>query len=150
MRQTHSSTCPVAGHRSASRTDRARTYNTDPGAQITDLLGARIITYLPEAVDRVCEIVRREFDVVREADKGEETRQRGLFGYASRHFEVRLDPQRRGLTEYRKFGAETFEIQVRTAVQHAWAEFEHDLRCKGDIPPERRAEVDRRFSSPLP
>lgn len=117
----------------------------DPAAEIMDALAARVITYLPEAVDRVCDIVRREFDVVHEIDKGAQTRERGLFGYASRHFEVRLDAHRRRLVEHRKFGDEIFEIQVRTAVQHAWAEFEHDLRYKGEIPAEWRAEVDRRF-----
>ena len=117
----------------------------DPSAEITDTLAARVITYLPEAVDRVCEIVRREFDVVHETDKGAETRARGLFGYSSRHFEVRLGQHRRGLVEYRTFGGQMFEIQVRTAVQHAWAEFEHDLRYKGEIPAGREAEVNRRF-----
>lgn len=118
---------------------------TDPLNQITDLIGARVITYIPESVNRVCAIIKAEFNVVEEFDKGAEVRARGLFGYASKHFLVRLGSQRSGLPEYSVIGDRVFEIQVRTAVQHAWAEFEHDVRYKMDIPPDREPEFDRRF-----
>lgn len=117
----------------------------DPLNEITDLIGARVITYIPESVNRVCEIIKTEFNVVEELDKGAEIRARGLFGYASKHFLVRLSPQRCMLPEYSAVGDRVFEVQVRTAVQHAWAEFEHDVRYKVDIPPERKPEFDRRF-----
>ena len=58
---------------------------------------------------------------------------------------VRLDAARSELPEYDVLRGLTMEIQVRTAVQHAWAEVEHDIRYKLDIPPERRPEFDRRF-----
>ena len=34
-------------------------------------------------------------------------------------------------------------IQLRTVLQHAWAEFEHDIRYKGTIPPEQVPDLDR-------
>ena len=37
-------------------------------------------------------------------------------------------------------------IQVRTVLQHAWAEFEHDIRYKGSIPDEDAPDLDRRFT----
>jgi hypothetical protein len=37
-------------------------------------------------------------------------------------------------------------IQVRTVLQHAWAEFEHDIRYKGSIPAEHVPDLDRRFT----
>ena len=37
-------------------------------------------------------------------------------------------------------------IQVRTVLQHAWAEFEHDIRYKGTIPEEHAPDLDRRFT----
>jgi putative GTP pyrophosphokinase len=119
---------------------------SDPLVEITDLIGARVITYLPESVDRTCEILRTELSVEEDVDKGERTRQRGGFGYASRHFLVRLDQGRAGSREYRSIGEKVFEVQVRTAAQHAWAEFEHDVRYKVAIPVDRKPEFDRRFT----
>ena len=93
-----------------------------------------MITYLPESVDLTCAILRREFEVSDESDKGQITKEKGLFGYASRHLNVRLKADRVALSEYQVLAGKTFEIQVRTAAQHAWAEFEHDVRYKVAIP----------------
>ena len=35
---------------------------------------------------------------------------------------------------------------MRTVLQHAWAEFEHDIRYKGTIPDEHARDLDRRFT----
>jgi hypothetical protein len=35
---------------------------------------------------------------------------------------------------------------VRTVLQHAWAEFEHDIRYKGTVPEEHARDFDRRFT----
>jgi ppGpp synthetase/RelA/SpoT-type nucleotidyltranferase len=37
-------------------------------------------------------------------------------------------------------------VQIRTVLQHAWAEFEHDIRYKGTIPDEHAPDLDRRFT----
>jgi putative GTP pyrophosphokinase len=37
-------------------------------------------------------------------------------------------------------------VQLRTVLQHAWAEFEHDIRYKGTIPPEHVPDLERRFT----
>jgi ppGpp synthetase/RelA/SpoT-type nucleotidyltranferase len=125
--------------------DSARPKYDDPLRQITDLVAARVITYLAEAVDRVCEVIEREFEIVEHTDMGADVKAQGGFGYASRHFLVRLNEARSELDEYEVLRGLTMEIQVRTAVQHAWAEVEHDMRYKVAIPFERRAEFDRRF-----
>lgn len=117
----------------------------DPLTQITDLAAARVITYLPEAVERTCRIISNELTVVEDVDKGERTRQRGDYGYASRHMLVKLDRTRARSREYAMLAKQTFEIQVRTAAQHAWAEFEHDVRYKVAIPENRQPEINRRF-----
>ncbi|MFK4083530.1 GTP pyrophosphokinase family protein [Kribbella sp. NPDC020789] len=116
-----------------------------PLEQITDLVAARVITFLVEAVERVCEVIEEEFEIVEHTDMGAHTRAQGVFGYASKHYLVRLNAHRRELPEYAVLKNLTMEIQVRTAVQHAWAEFEHDIRYKLDIPPDRKPEFDRRF-----
>ena len=38
------------------------------------------------------------------------------------------------------------QVQIRTVLQHAWAEFEHDIRYKGTIPDEHVPDLDRRFT----
>ena len=38
------------------------------------------------------------------------------------------------------------QVQLRTVLQHAWAEFEHDIRYKGEVPAEHINEFDRRFT----
>ena len=37
-------------------------------------------------------------------------------------------------------------VQIRTVLQHAWAEFEHDIRYKGVVPDEHAFDLDRRFT----
>jgi putative GTP pyrophosphokinase len=37
-------------------------------------------------------------------------------------------------------------VQIRTVLQHAWAEFEHDIRYKGTVPEEHAHDLDRRFT----
>lgn len=118
----------------------------DPLLEIKDQIGVRIITFLPEAVLAGCDIVRANFDVLEEIDKGRETARRGTFGYASKHFVARLGSARRVMPEYSSVGESEFEIQVRTTLQHAWAEFEHDVRYKVEIPLDKRPEFDRRFA----
>jgi putative GTP pyrophosphokinase len=43
--------------------DPARPKYDDPLNQITDLVAARVITFLVEAVDRVCEVIEAEFEI---------------------------------------------------------------------------------------
>ncbi|MFC0628194.1 GTP pyrophosphokinase [Kribbella deserti] len=139
---------PESFYEKASRPhpdDPTRLKYDDPLQQITDLVAARVITFLVEAVDRVCEVIESEFEIVEHTDMGAHTRAQGVFGYASKHYLVRLNAHRSDLPEYSVLKNLTMEIQVRTAVQHAWAEFEHDIRYKLDIPPERKPEFDRRF-----
>ncbi len=47
------------------------------------------------------------------------------------------------LPEYQKFKDKKFEIQIRTILQHAWAEIEHDRDYKftGELP----INIKRRF-----
>ena len=53
------------------------------------------------------------------------------FGYKSVHFIVKLNEAREKLIEYSRFKEIKFEIQIRSILQHAWAEIEHDLGYKG-------------------
>ncbi len=99
----------------------------DPWNDIHDLVGARITVYHSTVIPQVAEVLGKSFTVLRSVDKAAETRISGGFGYGSHHLVVQVGPQAEDLQAYAGL---TFEIQIRTVLQHAWAEFEHDIRYK--------------------
>ena len=105
----------------------------DPLTQITDQLGVRVITYLRDDVDAVASLLGEQWAVLDDRDMGQETADDGRWGYASRHLVLQV-PGR------------VLSVQVRTVLQHAWAEFEHDIRYKGTVPDEQAADLNRRFA----
>lgn len=112
---------------------------------ITDLAGVRVITYFEDDVDRVADVIEREFDV----DAANSIDKRAnldpdRFGYASLHFVCRLSPARAKLAEHAAFSGLACEIQVRSILQHAWAEIEHDLGYKSTTAVPRH--LRRKFS----
>lgn len=102
---------------------------------ITDLVGLRIVTFYTDDVDKVAAIVSQLFNV----DWGNSVDKRKLheltsFGYNSLHYICTL-----------KEGSIPFEIQIRTALQHAWSAIEHDIGYKGAVklPPQFRRQFSR-------
>jgi putative GTP pyrophosphokinase len=116
----------------------------DPLQDITDLAGARVIVFLLSEVEQVNRLIEREFRVI------EKENIEGLFeservGYQSVHFLVAFSDKRHNLPEYQRFAGYVTEIQVRTVLQHAWAEIEHGIQYKsGSSIPEA---ISRRFLS---
>lgn len=94
-----------------------------------DLLGIRVITFHSSEIPQLTEALSDEFQIVSIIDKAAENARAGRFGYASQHLIVQ-DPVAD------EHGPALLEIQLRTVLQHAWAEFEHDIRYKN------RQEVD--------
>ena len=119
---------------------------TNPLDEVTDLAGIRVITYYLEDVDRVAEVIRRQFTVDEElsVDKRAEL-DPDRFGYVSSHFIVTLSESRSGLLEWAGLEDLKAEIQVRTATQHAWAAVEHKLHYKNREETAPRA-MQRRMS----
>jgi len=114
--------------------------------QITDLVGIRIITYFEDEIDAIANIIEQEFEL----DEQNSVDKRSLhdpdrFGYMSLHYVVGLPEKRRELTEYARFQDCKVEIQVRSILQHTWAEIEHDLgyKTKQAIPKEIRRSFSR-------
>jgi len=118
----------------------------DPLHTITDQLGVRVITYVLSDVDAVAELLADQVVVKDDRDMGQETASQGRFGYASRHLVVALDADREGQPAYQPLRGRVAAVQIRTVLQHAWAEFEHDIRYKGTVPEEHVREFDRRFT----
>lgn len=122
----------------AAKADRSvdgRRLYTDPLTQITDLVGLRIITYLRDDVVAVASLLADELQLLDDRDMGQETASEGRWGYASRHLLVAIEGEQQPAS-----------VQARTVLQHAWAEFEHDIRYKGSIPEEYAPDLDRRFT----
>lgn len=101
-----------------------------PLSQITDLAGGRVITFFLDTVGDVESLVEDQFQVLEKSDKGALLQAEDRFGYQSIHYLLKLKDTRTGLPEYRKFIDVIFEVQVRTILQHVWAEIEHDIQYK--------------------
>ena len=115
-------------------------------AEITDLCGIRIITYFSDDVDKIAELISQEFevDVENTIDK-RKSEDPTKFGYVSLHYVVGLREENTSPTLYGRFKNIKLEIQIRTVMQHAWAEIEHDLgyKSKEDIPDQYRRQFSR-------
>ncbi len=125
---------------------RAGKFYKDPLTEITDLSGVRIILRKITTVDRVCELIATEF----EEDEKNSIRRSGRlevdqFGYQSDHLIVKISETRRGLTEWANLSDLWGEVQVRTALQHAWASVsrELDYNSSFDMPPQLRRRLFR-------
>ncbi|MBB4804994.1 ppGpp synthetase/RelA/SpoT-type nucleotidyltransferase [Chryseobacterium defluvii] len=104
--------------------------------EITDLIGIRIITYYEDEVDHIAQMIEKEFIKDEKNSIDKRVLETDKFGYRSLHYVVELSLQRKKLTEYSRFLDLKIEIQIRSILQHAWAEIEHDIGYKGefDIP----------------
>jgi len=131
----------------AARTVDGRPSFTDPLREITDQIGVRVITHVHSDVQAVADLLDGQVVVHDDRDMGRETASEGRFGYASRHLLIGLDAARENQPPYELLlRGRQAQVQIRTVLQHAWAEFEHDIRYKGTIPDEHVPDFDRRFT----
>lgn len=112
-----------------SESDPERPRYPDPLSDIKDLAGVRVITFFPKTADAARDVVRREFEVFEFSDKADLLDDDRL-GYKSVHFLVSLEKKRLSLPEYSRYKDLVCELQIRTVLQHAWAEIEHDIQYK--------------------
>lgn len=99
---------------------------------LTDLMGLRIICPFIEDVKTVEAFIRNYCTVVEEERKGENLSFRE-FGYESIHFLIEIPENlREKYSIDKKFRC---EVQIRTILQDAWAEVEHELVYKAEFTP---------------
>lgn len=104
-----------------------------PLKEITDLSGVRVIVFFPKTVEEIDTAIDEQFEVIEKSDKSEILWKQEKLGYQSVHYLIKLKSNRTELPEYQSFAKLVAEIQVRTILQHAWAEIEHDIKYKSTI-----------------
>lgn len=116
-----------------------------PEEEVTDLVGVRVVTAYPDQAEHAAVRLQgaltvdeeASFDRLDELDESE-------FGYRSIHLVVQLAARDRGIgTE--AIGDLWFEIQLRSVLQHAWAQVDHEAVYKSGVALPR--ELKRQFSA---
>jgi putative GTP pyrophosphokinase len=110
---------------------------------ITDQAALRVITYYEDEVDRVAEVIKREFDVDPKNSVDKRDTDPEKFGYYALNLVCQYLAARTYHIEYREFRGISCEIQITSILRHAWSEIEHPwYDFKDAFPPE----IKRRFA----
>ena len=99
---------------------------------VSDLIGIRVVCLFPEDLAVIEKLIKKEFTTIEVERKGDERTFRE-FGYDSIHLLIEIPPD----IAYKEGRpcCKTAEIQMRTILQDAWAEVEHELIYKAEFTP---------------
>jgi ppGpp synthetase/RelA/SpoT-type nucleotidyltranferase len=115
-----------------------------PVEEITDLCGIRVITLFEKEIHQISDIIKELFEIdYRRSEDKSDLLAADKMGYKSIHYIAELSADKIARTELESFAGLKFEIQIRSILQHAWAEIEHDrnYKFKGELP----KNLQRRF-----
>ncbi|MDR0444513.1 MAG: (p)ppGpp synthetase [Treponema sp.] len=98
---------------------------------ITDLLGIRVICPFIEDLEPAEELIKEHFKIDEVDRKGHYTFKE--FGYESTHLLITIPDEI--IVKYGNPGTNIAEFQLRTILQDAWAEVEHELVYKAQFDP---------------
>ena len=115
-----------------SKIEKKKNKYVNPFDEITDIIGIRIVTYYREDVDAIIKILFKHFEIdYKNSVNKLVNMDPDRMGYLSVHYVCKLKKDNLSTSELRlaDLGIR-FEIQIRTALQHAWAAIDHKLRYK--------------------
>ncbi|HYP56416.1 MAG TPA: hypothetical protein VEQ41_08990 [Solirubrobacterales bacterium] len=117
---------------------------TNPEEQLKDLVGVRVITQYPDDAEAAVVVLEGQLDI----DPDESYDQLAQldptsFAYRSIHLIASLTAAQAAIVP--KLGDRWFEIQVRSLLQHAWAEVDHEIKYKSGV--EFPPELERRLAA---
>ncbi|MFC1601078.1 tetratricopeptide repeat protein [Candidatus Sumerlaeota bacterium] len=106
---------------------RAQTHGVTP--EITDMMGIRVICPFLEDIEHVERVIAQQMPVI-ELDRKRERQSFREFGYDSVHMMISLGESQ--LSQLIPFTQAIVEVQLRTILQEAWAEVEHEIVYKAE------------------
>lgn len=116
----------------------------DPVREMTDLVGVRFVVLLAEDIIKICQVIESidwnchvSRDFTQEIEKNPTA-----FDYQSKHYEIR-PKQTFTLKNHEILDTFCCEVQVRSLLQHAYAELVHDnvYKTDGVVPNQAKREV---------
>jgi putative GTP pyrophosphokinase len=115
--------------------------------QITDLAGIRIVGYILSDTTTICSLIERYFDIdenrtIRPTHRLKENQ----VGYRSTNYIATLREETLLKPEHKKFIRSFCEIQVKTLLDLAWSQIEHDRNYKIAEEFPKGTDIPRRFN----
>jgi hypothetical protein len=96
-----------------------------------------------DELDRVAEIIKREFEIDPENSVDKRETEADKFGYYALNYVCKYSKVPTAQSEYKKFTGVWCEVQITSILRHAWSEIEHPwYDLKGVFP----TEIKRRFA----